>query len=376
MRPQSFLVMLIALLASSCALRGQSQIDVIPDASGVGEIRFIESTGWGGIAATQGISLKASASIASDFAWTFPNAQATSVTRCLEVTTAGQIQYAAGACGVSGAGTNYQTMEDNGVAETQRPVLNFVSASLVLTDDAGGNETDFTITSSPANAATLVGTGRLLNTTSPITGGGDLSADRTIVCATCITSGSQTIAGAKTFSSSATFNTGTNMTSISMSSLIELFGTGLDYFIDRSSAEGLIFGRTGGDDIVEIEEISTVLNEVRFQAGSGALDDVMIRLVNSTAANGFNILWDQNPDQLIFETHNGTNIFVIDANGIATQSGLNATIYIGSGSLYLRTFTGGDASCGGVADTWIGYRSDTDEIQVCNGGALKKVALL
>lgn len=323
------LLIVVSTLVLGCALRGQNQIDVLPDGSGVGEVRFIESTGWGGIAATQGISLKASASIATNFDWIFPNANP-GATNCLEVTTGGQIQYAAGACGTAGAGTFYQTMEDNGVAETQRPVLNFVSAALVLTDDAGGNETDFTITSSPANSATFVGTGRLINTTSPILGGGDLSADRTISCTTCITAGSQTIAGTKTFTNSVTMNTGTNMTTISMSGGIEMFGTGLDYFIDRSSAEGFIFGRTGGDDIIEIEEISTSLNELRLQAGSGAADDVLFRLVNSTAGNGFQLRWDQSPDdELQFELHNNTLLMTLNASALV----MNVELQLDSNAL-------------------------------------------
>lgn len=260
----------------------------------------------------------------------------------------------------------YQTMRDAGVAETQRAALNFVSLSMVLTDDVVGGETEFTILSSPANASQLVGTARFIGTTSPLTGGGDLSLNRTLDCSTCAVTNVDN-----------SFSVEQTMPNLNLtSSLIEFRGIGNDYFADRSSSEGLIFGRSGGDDIVEIQEISTVLNEVRFQAGSGASDDIMIRLVNSTAGNGFNILWDQSVDQLIFETHSGADVFAIDASGISNVSTGNATIYIGSGSLYLRTFTGSDASCGGVADTWIGYRSDTDEIQVCNGGALKKVALI
>lgn len=66
----------------------------------------------------------------------------------------------------------------------------------------------------------------------------------------------------------------------------------------------------------------------------------------------------------------------ITANGgIATASGTNSTMYVGSGNLYIRTFSGADASCGGVTNGWIGYRTDTNELQVCNGGSVRKVAL-
>lgn len=59
--------------------------------------------------------------------------------------------------------------------------------------------------------------------------------------------------------------------------------------------------------------------------------------------------------------------------GSTSSMGGNYTI---TGNLYIRTFSGGNANCTGVADGWIGFRTDTDEIQMCRGGALKKVTLL
>jgi hypothetical protein len=61
--------------------------------------------------------------------------------------------------------------------------------------------------------------------------------------------------------------------------------------------------------------------------------------------------------------------------GLSIPDGTNSNIVIGtSGNLYLRTFTG-TASCSGVADGWAAIRTDTFELQVCIGGALKKVTL-
>jgi hypothetical protein len=77
-------------------------------------------------------------------------------------------------------------------------------------------------------------------------------------------------------------------------------------------------------------------------------------------------------------TNLGTGTFsgAITANGgISTASGTNSTIFVGSGNFYIRTFSGGDASCSGVTDGWIGFRTDTNELQVCNGGATRKVAM-
>jgi len=77
-------------------------------------------------------------------------------------------------------------------------------------------------------------------------------------------------------------------------------------------------------------------------------------------------------------TNLGTGTFsgAITANGgISTASGTNSTIFVGSGNFYIRTFSGGDASCSGVTNGWIGFRTDTNELQVCNGGATRKVAM-
>lgn len=73
----------------------------------------------------------------------------------------------------------------------------------------------------------------------------------------------------------------------------------------------------------------------------------------------------------------GTFSGLITANaGISTASGTSSTMYVGSGNFYLRTFSGGDANCSGVTDGWVGYRTDTNELQICDGGATKKVGLL
>lgn len=62
--------------------------------------------------------------------------------------------------------------------------------------------------------------------------------------------------------------------------------------------------------------------------------------------------------------------------GINTGAASNSSIYIGSsGNFYLRPFTGADANCSGVANVWIGVRTDTKELQLCIGGALWKSTL-
>lgn len=83
-----------------------------------------------------------------------------------------------------GSGTvYYQTVADLGVSRPQEAILDFSGAAFTVTDNAGVSSL-VTLTTLPADAATLVGTGRTLSGTAPITIGGgasgDLSADRTI----------------------------------------------------------------------------------------------------------------------------------------------------------------------------------------------------
>lgn len=108
----------------------------------------------------------------------------------------------AGTCTGCGSG-GYGTIQEEGVSLTARNTLNFVGAAITAAD--GGTKTTVTLSQSPASAS-VVGTGRAINTTSPITGGGDLSADRTIACSDCATlSTTQTFTGQKTFTAAAFF---------------------------------------------------------------------------------------------------------------------------------------------------------------------------
>ncbi len=71
----------------------------------------------------------------------------------------------------------------------------------------------------------------------------------------------------------------------------------------------------------------------------------------------------------------GSELIGIIKDLAATMEADNFSIS-GDGNFYIRPFSGADISCTGVDDAWIGFRTDTDEIQMCRGGAVKKVALL
>lgn len=107
-----------------------------------------------------------------------------------------------GTCTGCGSG-GYGTVQEEGVALTARNTINFIGAALTAAD--GGTRTNVTLSQSPASAS-VVGTGRTISTTSPLTGGGDLSADRTFACSDCATlSTTQTFTGQKTFTAAAFF---------------------------------------------------------------------------------------------------------------------------------------------------------------------------
>lgn len=84
----------------------------------------------------------------------------------------------------SAAGSAYQTVQVAAVAQTQRPIVNYIGSAFSVADNGGATRTDLTLNQSPAGATSVVGTTRTITTTSPLTiagaGSADLSADRTI----------------------------------------------------------------------------------------------------------------------------------------------------------------------------------------------------
>lgn len=76
--------------------------------------------------------------------------------------------------------TAYNRIQEEGADLTQRSKLNFIGAALTAADNAGQSRTDVTLSQSPAGSTSVVGTGRLVSTDGTLSGGGDLSADRTL----------------------------------------------------------------------------------------------------------------------------------------------------------------------------------------------------
>ncbi len=91
--------------------------------------------------------------------------------------------------------TAYLTVKEEGASLTQRDTMNFIGAALTAADDVGNSRTNITLSASP-DSASVVGTGRTISTTAPVTGGGDLSGDRTIAISDFVGSGASHARGA------------------------------------------------------------------------------------------------------------------------------------------------------------------------------------
>jgi len=78
----------------------------------------------------------------------------------------------------AGAG-GYVTIQEEEVSLTQRSTMNFIGVAITASDDPGNARTNITLSQSPSDSSAIVGTTRDITTTSPLTGGGNLSADRT-----------------------------------------------------------------------------------------------------------------------------------------------------------------------------------------------------
>lgn len=94
----------------------------------------------------------------------------------ITVDAAGRITAAANGSG--GGGGGYATVQEEGTGLTQRAIINFAGAALTAVDNAGATRTDVTLSQSPSDSASVVGTGRTLTAGTGLTGGGTLAADR------------------------------------------------------------------------------------------------------------------------------------------------------------------------------------------------------
>lgn len=73
---------------------------------------------------------------------------------------------------------------------------------------------------------------------------------------------------------------------------------------------------------------------------------------------------------------NGGITVCTSTDGSTLLGGCQSSFSTGTaGNLYIRVFTGGDASCSGRPDGWLGLRLDVPKLETCVGGVLKVIAL-
>jgi hypothetical protein len=244
------------------------------------------------------------------------------------------------------------------------------TAGQVLQSDGSGNASWAT----PSTGGTVTS----IATSSPISGG-TITTTGTISCPTCFTTAGGTLSGSVASGSANTYQFGTGGT--------PFYG----YFGQLSSVENLHVVNPGSSHGTYWSHVLNSASGYRIYSGSGSQIEMQFSAISSTASDvGFrgtlyptstsgsngDLGFSGTPWRSLYLSSTATIGGAITANGgIATASGTNSTVYVGSGNFYIRTFSGADASCSGVTDGWIGYRTDTNELQVCNGGSVRKVAL-
>ena len=261
------------------------------------------------------------------------------------------------------------------------------AAGLVLTSDASGN----------ATWQVAAGGVTSIATSSPISGG-TITTTGTISCPTCFTTAGGTMSGSILAASTDTYDIGSSTRfrnvygkAMNTASLEVSNGTFVTTFwrhdLNGAATYRLSSG-SGGQTEMQLGTTGSTQSDAGFRgtiyplSTAGSNGDIGTNsypwksLYLSTAAY-------MNGTQFIDSSRNLSNIGTITASsaitangGISTGSATDSTIYIGTGSLYLRTFSGADASCSGVTSGWAGIRTDTDELQVCISGSVRKVSLL
>jgi len=427
--------LLTLLLAASAMAQLPGGITILPATAdgSTGTFGFRELRANG----TSATGFRAPTSLAADVYYTLPSADGSSG-ECLSTNGSGTLSWAS----CSGGGSSYyQTVRTfGGVDLTQRSVLRIASPAISVYDDAGGAETEMTLATSPAIAAVLVGTGRTLTTTAPLTIAGstsaDLSADRTLACPTCMRTDATNVPTADS-----TYSIGNDSFRLD------------DVWTDDVYAQRMILQRPGSAFMGLIEALPTDVT-VFDAAGSSVLSWATTYLrahrtltpIGSIDVGGssapFNWVYANNMQvntELLPDVDGGATLGnaskqfdahledvtlysdIIPTTTLASALGSTATLFNGvfaasyiagrasvttgtldfyratgsgsaslqgatyssataieadalaissSGSFYIRTYTGADVNCTSVSDGWIGYRLDTNELQICDGGAM------
>lgn len=352
---------ILCIIAAGLAFgQSQSEIKVIPkqDDSATGLIRFQEKYANG----ANYIGLRGPASVTTSKEFTLPSADGTSG-QCLQ--TDGSAQWGWAACS-----STLPVVDTTGIAKGSS------DATKIVRFEVDGFTTATTRTLTPQNNSyTIAGTDISQTFTATQTFSASLAAGLTDTHDIGSSTRFRNIYGKAVNAESLEIANSTFVTTFWRHSL-------------NSAAIYRISSGSGGQIEMQMGTTSSTQSDVGFRgtlyplSTSGSNGDLGFSgypwrtLYLSSSAFMSGTQWMDSSRNL---TNIGTATFgsAITANGgISTASGTNSTMYVGSGNLYLRTFSGANASCSGVTDGWAGIRTDTSELQVCIGGAVKKAGLL
>lgn len=365
--------LLTLLLAASAMAQLPGGITILPatadGSTGTFGFRELRTNG------TNATGFRAPTSLAADVYYTLPSADGSSG-ECLSTNGSGTLSWAS----CSGGGSSYyQTVRTfGGVDLTQRSVLRIASPAISVYDDAGGAETEMTLVTSPAIAAVLVGTGRTLTTTTPLTIAGttsaDLSADRTLACPTCVTTNTtQTITGAKTLQQTLTTRTLTPEAGNTYS-----LGTYTGVGGDGSYQFAHIRNVRSSQLAVGIWDVLGFTGYHRWEPGT--LNQSQIKDSSGVSVLGFNS--NVTPDMVtVYGSLTVNSVLNVSSastlsGGLVIPAGTNSTIRTGdAGNLWLRSISGaptctgdGDgSSADGDTDGLFYYDYTNNRLYVCDG---------
>jgi hypothetical protein len=233
---------------------------------------------------------------------------------------------------LAGGGTKYQTVQEEGSGLTQRPTLNFVGSAITAADNAGATRTDVTLSQSPAGATSVVGTTRTVSTSTPLSGGGDLSADLTLSCPTCVT------------------------TSRTISTTAPLTGGG-----DLSANRTLALTITPGGATTAVGSTRTISTTSPLGGGGDLSADLTLTCTTCAVKNANNLF---SVGQSVTNSTNGGSALTVSNSSISNvDPAISATT---NGSGYALSATSGAGSAAFISSTGNGGVSLT----VANSNAL------
>jgi len=160
-------------------------------------------------------------------------------------------------------------------------------------------------------------------------------------------------------------------------------------------AQQLVAGKSGVAGVVDIRPSSGSAISITADSDGFVMEDAVNPTTHNTLSLGISTaIWaDMYAAQItlgkaaatrlqgILDIANTTDSNIFRLQGISKDSVgaaevSNSSLSISSsGNFYLRTYTGGDVNCTGIDDGWFGYRLDTNELQICDGGTTLSVTL-